>query len=119
MHFPVKIIVFCALVATVLAVPAPNSIVQPAAVAAKHQKFESQLVFTIAGDTPAEVQESVRKARQIFEEINIDIIEGGSDGYGGYNREYNHRGHGGGYNNRGFGGFRETEIDVNLENFGK
>lgn len=34
--------------------------------------------FVIQGaETPAEVAESIRRARQVFEDINIDIIEGG------------------------------------------
>lgn len=47
--------------------------------------------------TPELVEEQVRKARQIIEEIEIDIIEnnGGRGGFGG--------GRGGGYGNGGFG----------------
>lgn len=34
--------------------------------------------FVIQGaETPAEVAESIRRARQVFEDINIDIIQGG------------------------------------------
>lgn len=74
MYFPLTIIASCILVASVLAVPAPIS--SDAVETPKHKKFESKVVLTIGGDSPAEVQESVRKARQIFEDITVDIIQG-------------------------------------------
>lgn len=33
--------------------------------------------FIQGAETPAEVAESIRRARQIYEDINIDIIQGG------------------------------------------
>lgn len=76
MHFFVTLSVCWVLVATVLAVPAPKPADQTPVEAAKHKKFESKLVFTVGGDSPAELQESVRKARQAFDDITVDIIEG-------------------------------------------
>lgn len=104
-----------------------------AAAAVAHKKIDEKVTFHIAGDTPAELQESVRKARQIFEEINIDIINGGGGGgfgrpgfggfggrpgfggFGGFGQNYG--GYCGGYGG-GYGGGYE-DINIDIQNFGK
>lgn len=37
---------------------------------------EPTLSLLVTGNNPAEIEESVRKARQIYEDISVDIIQG-------------------------------------------
>lgn len=135
--FPVVVLMAVAIVG-VLSGPLPTSAVlseeavavgttaEPKPIENVHKHIDEVVTVHIEGDTPAEVQESVRKARQIIEDINIDIINyggggGGYGGYGGYNSGY---GGYGGYNGGGYGGYGGgyggyEDININIDSFGK
>lgn len=96
------IVVMCVIVGA-LAIP-----VQPQ----DHQlQKENHDQIVIVAKDPTKRAELVRKARQIYEDINIDIIQSGgggyNQGYGGYGGYYN-QGYGG-YNgyNQGYGGYNQ------------
>lgn len=42
----------------------------------KNAVSEPTLNLLVTGNNPAEIEESVRKARQIYEDISVDIIQG-------------------------------------------
>lgn len=113
-------ILLCAIVATTMALPIdPTSDPQPEVVhitsatdvgvetttPVKLQPHPHDQIVIVSED-PEKEKALVRKARQFFQGVDIDIFQGGYGGYGGYGGFPGYGGFGGGYGGfPGYGGF--------------